>query len=285
MSDIQITRARLVPMNGANPAPETDWIPVQFNPNSLRITYSNTLAAERSTGNRPSPAPQYIDKSESSLAVQLIFDTSVAGKLLQPGTSSSAPSGASTGAGGSLTAENHQANSDVRLLTKKIADTFLNPEQAPESGGHRVPRRCRFEWGAFIFTGMISSYNETLDFFAPEGIPLRATVALTLKEDAYQFNVQNIQANQRQVPTFSSADSGSGAAQAAAANNKDPKQWRDIALFNGIEDVRSIGRAALSVPNVDLEKIPGRTGSAVTGFGVGASVSLGSNIPGAFKWK
>lgn len=283
MSDIQITRARLVPMNGNERSPETDWIPVQFNPNSLRITYSNTMATERSTGSAPSPAPQYIDKSESSLTVQLFFDTSIAGELVSGSTNAGAGSNA---AADPLTARNHQANSDVRLLTKKIADAFINPESAPDSDGHKVPRRCQFEWGSFIFKGMVSSYNETLDFFSPEGIPLRATVALTLKEDAYQFlRDENVQADQRNIPSFSSANAATGAAQAAAANGKNPKNWRDIALFNGIEDVRAIGRQALSIPNLELEKMSSRVGSPEIGFGVGASSSLGSSIPGAFKWK
>jgi hypothetical protein len=282
MSDIQITRARLVPMNGEDRSPETDWIPVQFNPNSLRITYSNTMAAERSTGTAPSPAPQYIDKSESSLSVQLFFDTSIAGELV----ANSSNAGAENNSSGAHTARNHQANSDVRLLTKKIADAFMNPELAPDSNGHKVPKRCQFEWGSFIFKGMVSSYNETLDFFSPEGIPLRATVALTLKEDAYQFlRDENIQASQRNIPTFSSANASTSAAQAATANGKNPKNWRDIALFNGIEDVRAIGRQAISVPNLELEKMSSRVGSPEIGFGVGASASLGSSIPGAFKWK
>jgi hypothetical protein len=147
MSDIQITRARLVPMNGEERSAETDWIPVQFNPNSLRITYSNTMAAERSTGSAPSPAPQYIDKSESSLSVQLFFDTSIAGELV----SNRNNAGTENNSSGTLTARNHQANSDVRLLTKKIADAFMNPELAPDSNGHKVPKRCQFEWGSFIF--------------------------------------------------------------------------------------------------------------------------------------
>lgn len=290
MSDIQITRARLVPMEGEERADENQWIPVQFNPNSLRITYSNTLAAERSTGANSAPAAQYIDKSESSLSVQLIYDTSVPGPLnseflwaLQKDDVAASP-GQQTAAG-NANDKSHQANTDVRILTKRITDAFMNKDNAPDSGEHKVPRRCQFEWGAFIFKGMVSSYNETLDFFSPEGIPLRATVALTLKEDSYQFELANQQAAQRATPNFSSANASSGVAQAAAANKKNPKNWRDMALLNGIEDVRAIGLDAIVIPQVSLENLASRSGSQATGFSVGASASLGSNIPGAFKWK
>lgn len=284
MSGLQILRARLVPMNGDQRTPESDWIPVQFNPNSLRIAYSNTLAAERSTGNKPSPAPQYIDKSESTFTVQLIYDTSVPGpaKGEYSWNENSVNNDKDYLNNAKPGANTHEANTDVRILTKKITDAFINPGLAPESNGHRVPRKCQFEWGAFIFRGMVSSYNETLDYFSPEGIPLRATVALTLKEDAYQFEQAKINAKNRAVPTFSTA---ANPASAAVNAGKNPKDWRDIALFNGIEDVRAMTRGALAVPNAELEKLSSRTGAPAIGFGVGASVSLGSGIPGAFKWR
>lgn len=292
---LQILRARLVPINNNKRAAEKDWIPVQFNPNSLRINYSNTMAAERSTGKAKSPAPQYIDKSESTFSVQLIYDTTVPGpaqgefswtKESVAGNDNylnEKKSGAST----------HQANTDVRSLTKKITDQFIDPTTSPQSNGHSVPRKCQFEWGAFIFRGMISSYSETLDFFSPEGIPLRATVALTLKEDSFQFEQLEIAAKERAKLGFSNvantqtgtAPASAGPATAAVAAGKNPKDWRDIAMLNGIEDVRAQVREALAVPQVELDKISSRMGSPATGFSVGASANLGSTIPGAFKWK
>lgn len=295
MSSLQILRARLVPINNGERAPEAEWIPVQFNPNSLRINYSNTMAAERSTSRNASPAPQYIDKSESTFSVQLIYDTTV------PGPAKGEFSWTETSVANSQNYLNekktgeatHQANTDVRKLTKKITDQFIDPTKSPQSNGHSVPRKCQFEWGAFIFRGMISSYSETLDFFSPEGIPLRATVALTLKEDSFQFEQLNIAAKQRASLGFSSPAStqaatapasGAAAATAAAAAGKNPKDWRDVAMLNGIEDVRANVREALAVPQVELDKIASRMGSPATGFSVGASANLGSTIPGAFKW-
>lgn len=292
MSSLQILRARLVPINNGSRAPESDWIPVQFNPNSLRINYSNTMAAERSTGRSQSPAPQYIDKSESTFAVQLIYDTTVPG----PAKGEFSWSGDSVNNNKNYLEQEksgdatHQANTDVRHLTKKITDQFIDPTKAPQSNGHSVPRKCQFEWGAFIFRGMVSSYSETLDFFSPEGIPLRATVALTLKEDSFQFEQLNITAKQRAALSFSNTTSASAAspaapAAAAAGAGKNPKDWRDIALLNGIENVRAQVREALAVPNIELEKIASRRGAPDIGFNVGVSAELGTSIPGAFKWR
>ena len=282
MSDLQITRARLVPLDGKQRAPESDWIPVQFNPNSLRITYSNTLKTEPGSTNQQ--APQFVDKSESSLSVQLIFDTSIAG-IMSVNDPSQKKSAEEKSTEEKYNANNHLANSDVRALTQKIADTFMKPVHEEGSADNRVPKKCQFEWGAFIFRGFVNSYNETLDFFSPEGIPLRATLALTLKEDSYQFESESVKAGDRKPPVLSSANTASGVAQAATANKKNPKNWRDMALLNGIEDVRAIGRDALAIPQTSLENLATRSGTQATGFVVGESATLGSNIPGAFKWK
>ncbi len=290
MSSLQIVRARLVPINNGKRAPEKDWIPVQFNPNSLRINYSNTMAAERSTGRNKSPAPQYIDKSESTFSVQLIYDTTVPG----PAKGEFSWGINDTPAAGDKSSATHEANTDVRNLTKKITDQFMDPGSSPQSNGHSVPRKCQFEWGAFIFRGMVSSYSETLDFFSPEGIPLRATVALTLKEDSFQFEQLQAKAGARAALTFATHNSVGDAtppsaptapAAAAAAAGKDPKDWRAIALLNGIEDARAQVREALAIPNMELQKIANRVGAPAIGFSVGASAELGSSIPGAFKWR
>lgn len=283
MSSPHILRARLVPINNGIRAEEKDWIPVQFNPNSLRINYSNTMAAERSTGKKKSPPPQYIDKSESTFAVQLIYDTTVPGPA--KGEFSWGINSSPDETDGN--AATHQVNTDVRNLTKKITDQFIDSTKSPQSHGHSVPRKCQFEWGAFIFRGMVSSYSETLDFFSPEGIPLRATVALTLKEDSFQFEQLQAKAGERAALSFSNAASAqaSAAAPSAAAAGKDPKGWRAIALLNGIEDVRAQVREALVVPNIELEKISSRIGAPDIGFNVGVSAELGTSIPGAFKWR
>ncbi len=55
---------------------ESKHIDVQFNPATLRVTLSNTLKADNRAGSGGSgAAAQYIDKSESTLAVELVFDT------------------------------------------------------------------------------------------------------------------------------------------------------------------------------------------------------------------
>ena len=271
-------RARLIPVNGPNDSPaESEAITVQFNPTSLKVALSNTLRANPREGS--SRSAQFVDKSSSSLTVELLFDTTVATPA------------AAAGAGNPGGSEAVDAGSDVRRLTRRIAEKFLKPV---ESGDElQAPKRCLFQWGAFEFVGLVQSFDETLDFFSPEGRPLRASVALKLSEDRFQFRSRDVEAAERNTPTLTATgaaaddpdaggDGDGNRAPVAEANReagRSPRDWRDTALFNGIENPRLPGAAALAVPRASLNV----AGSAIqTSFRFGASARIGTTIPGAF---
>jgi hypothetical protein len=216
-------RAKLIPMNGDHVETDTSrHIEVQFNPSTLRVTLSNTLNTQNRAGSGGGGAhAQYVDRSESSLSVELLFDTTVGHRSTQP-------------------------NTDVRTLTRRIADAFMKPV---ENGTNRpgAPVKCRFQWGAFQFDGLMSNYGETLDFFAPEGIPLRATLALGFKEDKFQFEqVQDVRADPRPVPRY--APGGMPVDKATQAAGGNPKEWRKLADQNDLENPRFTPIAGLRIP-------------------------------------
>ena len=136
-------------------------VEVHFNPTSLQITLANTLGA----GDQKSPA-QYVTHSSAKLALELVFDTT------------------DTGA-------------DVRDATRAVA-AFLEPVArggGTPSGGsagapapQRIPPVVEFDWGTFNFRGIVESYRETLDFFSADGVPLRASVGLTLARQDLLFD-------------------------------------------------------------------------------------------------
>ena len=194
------TRAILIPVDGpADKGDPAEGVTVQFNPGSLKVSLSNSLKANEKSENQS--AAQYVDKSASSLAVELIFDTSI-------------------------------EDEDVRNRTKAIAEAFMKPV---ESGDEQLaPKRCLFQWGAFEFVGLMQSFDETLDFFSPEGTPLRATVALKLSEDRYQFRQGQARKSDRETPTLGSSGGG-GVGDANKQAGKDERAWRDTALYNGLE--------------------------------------------------
>ena len=293
MSDLE--RAKLIPVSGNKDTPDMgNAIDVQFNPTSLKVTLSNTLKENSRNGN--SRATQYVDKSSSSLTVELIFDTT----YIEAPTGNNNPGGA---AGSGATSSNKSGSnkpieqgSDVRLQTKKIADAFVKPVASGKKMA--APKRCLFQWGAFEFLGLVDSFEETVDFFSPNGRPLRATVSLKLKEDRYQFRNRSTAA-QNQNPKLSftgnGADKkqpggGSGAGNGNSAPNQNtspvpgaskdgPGSWRDNAMFNGVESPRLPASQTLALPGVSLSE---GAGFGISG-GVGIGLNAGIGISGGFS--
>ena len=287
MSDLE--RAKLIPVSGNNDTPDlNNAVDVQFNPVTLKVSLSNTLKPNKNSGSR---AVQFVDKSSSTLAVELMFDTTY--------VETSAASGESddTGQSGSQseTGDNRiEQGSDVRQQTRKIADKFMKPV---ESGDKlQAPSRVLFQWGSIEFIGMVQSYDETLDFFSPKGRPLRATVALKLSEDRYQFRSNDSDAlAAEQTPEL--AFTGNGAAPAGDPGNGAPSpdqntnpvpggsdgpgSWRDNALFNGIESPRLPSTAALALPNVSLGAGAGFGISGGAGIGVSAGFGVSAGVGGS----
>ena len=285
-SSIALQKAVMIPVDDEGNPEFDDTIAVQFNPETLKVTQSNTLDTGNSGGEQTNAA-QFVDKSESSLSVQLIFDTTIG----RPEETITFDSGADTSEGASEGARStesvtasHEANSDVRVLTKRIADAFMQPRE--EGDRLKAPKKCRFQWGTFAFVGMMSSYDETLDFFAPEGIPLRATLSLSFKEDRYQFENVPGSAGDRENPNFAPGGDDVPVADAAKNAKKNPKDWRNTALFNGIEGPRFSASAGLSIPGVSVSagaSLGGSLSATVGGFEAGLSGSLGTGLPGAFN--
>lgn len=273
-------RAKLIPLNGEEPE-LSKAIPVMFNPASLKVAIQNQMKADGGSGGGRNRAAQFVEKSSTTLTVELLFDTT---QEFKGGSDLDLP-----------------ANSDVRKITQKIATTFCKPEERAD-GTLGAPKRVQFAWGAFRFNGMVTNYDETLDFFAPEGIPLRATLALTITEDRFQFDRdQRVKAAARATPTFAPAPSEESLPKTLQNSGKDPRDWRSVALYNGLESPRfgthqggagaslggSASLAGVSVSGkagvgLALPKTSAPVGRAQVGFSFGASKSLGTSIPGAF---
>lgn len=274
---IAIERGKLIPVSGDNDSPDLDnAIDVQFNPSSLKVSLSNTLKENARNGN--SRSAQFVDKSSSNLTIELIFDT----------TYIEAPGGAGQGSGQTASSSGSNSSSkkaieqgsDVRLETKKIADTFIKPVE--DGKKMKAPKRCLFQWGAFEFLGLVQSFDETLDFFSPEGRPLRATVSLKLSEDRYQFRNRAVEQAARTTPSLSSTGAGpqGGSGQTAApvpgTSGEGVGNWRDTSLFNGIESPRMPSLSVVAVPSVSLSASMGV--SAGIGLGLGAGVNISGGI-------
>ena len=200
----------------------------------------------RPQGQGNSRARQHVSESTGKLTMDVIFDTT------------------DTGA-------------DVRTHTQKIT-AFMKPD------AQKAPPVVRFEWGTFIFTGIIENYKETLDFFAPVGVPLRATLNLTLSSQDKIFELEQSD----QPPSFSSAGSfGPDAIEAPASSaadtasqGGDPEAARALAEANGLESLRFPSGASLTVdPAITLGgPVAFASGGIGLGVGIGGGIGAGASV-------
>jgi hypothetical protein len=232
MPDVgQLAKAELVELdanfkNELKPGKKTV---VQFNPDSLKVSFANQIATPPGSGDQNGPqAMQFVGAGSTNLAVTLNFDVT-----------SELPQGLP------------QTN-DVRQLTQLVA-YFITPKGDPENAPTKfIPPAVRFLWGSFQFDGIMESLEETLDLFSFEGRPLRASVAISLSQQKitlFKFNSANqppaatLQGGQAPgTAPMTEAPSGSSL-QNLVANQSGlgaGADWQSIALANGIENPRML---------------------------------------------
>ena len=178
-------------------------VTVQFNPETLKVTYTNTVAGDDQSGGA---AIQYVSKSSTKLAVDLWFDATA-----DPGLD------------------------DVRDATRKVNHFFVPVEQ----GEGLAPPAVRFAWGSFVFEGVMASMDETLDFFSADGRPQRAKVSISITSQFLQFLSRDLGAASGSPGARPQTPAPAGVGlQQLLGRAGNPEGWQAIALANGIETPR-----------------------------------------------
>jgi hypothetical protein len=145
----------------ASLVPGGKQVEVQFNPATLRISYSNYVKTDDQSS---SASTQHPGTGNPKLDMELVFDVSSPGQGLEVGSQ------------------------DVRALTKEVA-YFISPRFDRSGKKLDPPPEVRVHWGTFIFDGVVVSMNETLELWSEDGRPLRATVSLGLTQKAMEGTV------------------------------------------------------------------------------------------------
>ena len=221
-------------------------VDVQFNPQSLKVTFSN----KNTGGDQPGgSSKQFVGSGTTKLSVELLFDTTADG-------------------------------TDVRVHTEKVAFYIMaDAGSGSGSGSNRVPPGVQFEWGSFIFRGTVESMDETLEYFSEEGVPLRANISLSISRQEIEFLPgEQGEGGGGGVPleTAQFRDSIQG----LAGRNGKSGDWKGIAAANNIDDPLRLSAGALINVNagVGLSAGASRGGSVGASGGVGVSVSGGAGV-------
>jgi hypothetical protein len=129
-------------------------IVVQINPATLRLQMASTVDFGKDAGRQK---VQY-QGSTSTLSFDLLFDTADEGTTDSP--------------------------VDVRTRTRQL-ERFVLPAMKTTKA---VPPRLKFTYGSFSVIGVMTALNQDFDFFARNGVPLRAKCAVTVKEQRPEFD-------------------------------------------------------------------------------------------------
>jgi hypothetical protein len=246
-----VALARLAVVTGANDR-TGDSISVHFNPASLQLQLSNELKDTRNHERK-----QYIAKSNAKLTLELPFDTT------------------DTGA-------------DVTLTTRKLQAFLAPPLPAGDAARQQIPPPLvLFEWGTLRFKGIAETYRETIDFFSSDGVPLRASVNLTLSRQDQVFDSSSggsgAAAGAAAPDTFSLGTPAGGAAD-AADQLEAPGAARAIAAANGEENLRFGGGGSLSISGgVTLKAAAAFSAGAGLALGAGAGLGIGAGAAAGFS--
>lgn len=191
---------------------EGDKYYVQFNPESLKVNFSNQISGQDNNGGS---AIQFTSRGTTKLTFDLWFD--VHGAM----------------------PEDTREYDDVRQYT---ADLLLFMQEINTGSGENPtpPPGCRFQWGSFLFEGVVDSLSENLEFFSEQGVPLRASLGVSLAR-------QELPVKPRQRDAGASGTGGAGTTPQSQARAGDSVQsmsaregaagnWQQRARENDVDD-------------------------------------------------
>jgi hypothetical protein len=197
---------------------------VPFNPTELSFQKAMKFA-EIAIPGLDAPLQQFVRGEAEKLTMELFFDSTDNG----------------TGLGAtSVTALTDKAFSLARINPQTHAPPIVTVAWNSHFPGDSLASEMSAQ-NRHSFVGVVESISQKFTLFSPEGIPLRATVNLTLREYRKledQISQLNLQSPDR---THSHTLGGNETLAAVAAEEWNrPGDWRYIADANDLEDPRRL---------------------------------------------
>lgn len=255
------------------PDPDQPIVVVQFNPTSLKIDRRNNT--DRGGVTARTEHRQWTSAEAASLTFELEFDTA---ELSDDGNPV-----------------------DVRKMTQDIRQFVDPPDKKKRKKAGEAPPRVRFLWGTFSFVGIVTNVTEDLDYFSPEGMPLRAKLSVSITEQDLDFedNVSGPGARNATAAT----DPGGAATQSGPGSSATTNPDRTVAAQDGesvqqllsrLDALPETWRSAMAGLDSPLNLPAGQpvqlgpeafSGSGAigisSGFAVGADSSMAASLAGA----
>jgi hypothetical protein len=207
------------------PNNDLEILPVQFNPTEVTFAKGAQLA-EIGIPGIDTPIQQFVRGQAEKLTLDLFFDTTESGM-------------------------DAQAKSVTTLTDTFYSLVKINSET-------HAPPVCQFAWNDPSFPGanlpanyaqqkrlsfrcIVENISQKFTLFSPQGVPLRATLTVTLRE--YKSLEQQLKELNLQSPDHTKAyitQRGDTLSAIAGKLYGSPAQWRPLAISNGITDPRRL---------------------------------------------
>jgi len=219
----------------------------QFNPESLKVSFANQMQPPSQTAsdnNGGTSAIQFVGRGSTKLAVMLWFDVNA-----------ELPD---------MLVDADDQRTDVRKLTEKVVD-LIRVQPVTVASDQPIPPAVRFLWGTFRFDGLIESMEQSLEYFSPQGVPLRASISLNMTQQSIDYGFEppkpggSTPTGAAGLPSgapagtspLTRAPAGATLQSLAAAVGKGGN-WQAIAEANGVENPRLLAPGQLVDLNVSV---------------------------------
>jgi hypothetical protein len=190
-----------------------------FNPKEFSVEKSNQYAEVNIPG-LSSPVFQFVRGNARSVSMDLFFDTNEAGEDVRSHT-------------------DRITGWDAGSMLSRLPD---GPKGLMDIDSElHAPPVCLFIWGAFVFQCIIERVSKRFTMFLPAGIPVRATLSVTLKEyREVDIQVKELGLHSPDLTKRWTVKQGDSLWSIAVQEYGDPADWTLIAEANGIDNPRTI---------------------------------------------
>jgi Contractile injection system tube protein len=201
---------------GLDPDAADRTVVVQFNPETLKISFANQIQQPDGAGDKRGSSSQlFVGAGTTKLTCTLWFDVTA------PQTQQPVPGW-------------HDVD-DVRKLTGRVA-YFITPRQDAKDPKKFVPPAVRFSWGSLLFDGIMEGVDESVELFSPDGKPLRASVGISMSQQKIiVFPPKDLGPTQKKKPGTTPT---TPVPQGAPLQKLAGPNWQAAASQNGVENPR-----------------------------------------------
>jgi hypothetical protein len=200
---VPLVKATLTDLSHADTDPARKALTVLFNPTDLALDRSSHYAAMPVPG-LSMPILQYIRGESDVLNLELFLDRT-------------------------------DGNSDIENDLAQLRSLIVI------DGTLHAPPVVEFAWGAFAFTGIVTSARQKMTLFSEDGRTLRARLSLSLRSyQAAEVQLRELKLSSADRSHVRVLRDGETLAHIASEAYGDPRMWRPIALANGIEQPRFV---------------------------------------------